>query len=610
MCTLKKRNFNMEWDDLSPIEAPKTSIGRGKSLLQLGSLKEQPRSNNILNFPKNNDSNFDLPPIFPDESSEKHVTITSSGQESQSDTAPSSPLPSRLLLNGVLNRSNSANTLETKPIIHPVAQDSPNPPVDDLFESSQTVFSGRKTRLSLFSSTSDEAFDTSKNEQNKPTSILKKGSLFTQPINTLVDSDKTSGNNDSMAQNIKSEESSTTLSNAEDSLQTNNIPRLQRRNSLLGDLNNIPSDGLMGSAPPPMKKQNSFLSLGNDLSEPFSQPNITDINNHIAQETRPKTPCDAVEHSLLSCIDRVFVSFKRTVNRDVSHSIKASDPINPLTFDNFIHDLVDEVKESIEQKENSTKTDADINSLNNSLINIFEDGFRPIRRLFSDSEQRRIQFRERKKEELQEMDRNIKDVLNTISSFSSKSIQELDKIKERILIKREQRESTNRMNQRKLHSLQMRFNECQSRLGQQDMEFESIERMLRHTESLEREFENSNKQKQDYTQEKIMKEIDAITNSLNQREESEFVDAYSNISKHLTDINLSIQDDITELLKKETLINGNSPFTRNNANHPMKHMSATDRINENRKFRENSKREFEERQKLQDNESIENSLML
>ena len=598
----------MDWDDLSPIEAPKTSIKRGTSLLQLGSLKEQTNNNNILNFSKNTDSNFDLPPIFPDESSEKHVTISASSNESQSETAPSSPRPSRLLLSGVLNRSNSTETIETKQIIHPIIQESPNPQVDDLFESSQTILPPRKTRLNLFSSKSDESFDSSKKDEKEPISILKKGSLFNAPLNKIIESDKSTIENDHNEQNTKifDESSTTTFSSQSESNQILNIPRLQRRNSLLGDLTNHPSESALGSAPAPIRKQNSFLSLGNESSEANSQPFLPEIKT----ENVPKTPCDIVEHSLLSCIDRVFVSFKRTVNRDISHSIKANDPINPITFDNFINDLVDEVKETIEQNDDNNKKELDINSINNNLINIFEDNFRPIRRLFSDSEQRKIQFRDRKKEELQQMDVNIKDILNTISSFSSKSIKELDKIKEKVLIKREERESINRMNQRKIRSLQMRFNEYQNRINQQDLELESIERMLRHTENLEREFENSIKQKHDLTQEKIMKEIDTITNSLMRRDQTEFVDVYSNISKHLTDINLSIQDDLTELLKKETLINPvNSPFTRNISNYPLKFMTASERINENRKFRENSKREFEERQKLQENESFENSFI-
>ena len=562
----------MDWDDLPPIEAPKTALPRRKGFLNFGDsndIKTPPKTAGILK------NDFDFPPINTNEANEKHISITESKSNDNFENKTQNHLPSRLLLSGSLSSDVIQRPQRTE-IIRPILQQTSNPPVDDIFA---------ENGLS-------ESIFPDKPENKQEDSITpRSSSLFNRQNLIQQDSENNKIGNFLSQSDIPQSTSESEFTE----IPKNVPPRLARKSSLLSNIGNREE---MNSAPVP-KLQN------NETSDIFKQESASFFSDR--PEKIIRTPLDNLEKSLCTSFNRSFASFKRSVSREIINSIRPTDNISPLTFDNFINDLVDNVKSVIDSSESVNTINTEL--INNTFTNSLNDGMKPIRRLLAEIEQKQISEREKRKNCLSTMNENLNILYKTVKDMTDSALKELDTLKVQTIIQKENRGVESRINASKIKTLKLRASDYETRAQHQIMELESVEKMMKQTENAAKELENMYKTKQDVYCEKIKKEIQTITGILESNDDTDLCDAFTQMTKRIVEINNTLSTDINEFSNMFTAFDPSKIQFMQRMQAMQCNVSAAETIYEKRRFRELSKREFNERTRvLQENDSFFNSM--
>lgn len=295
-----------------------------------------------------------------------------------------------------------------------------------------------------------------------------------------------------------------------------------------------------------------------------------------------KTPSDYFETSINNSLDRSFSTFKRSVTREISSVFRPNSTVFDVSaFDSFLTGLINEVTNIFEvppsilksevtfgrglnslQYLSNTSSNADnstslsitidsngTNSSNNiesilvkKLTQNFDENAKPIRKMFADAEVRKAQSREKRVDELKNLNVALNELRNAVKTISDATLQELERERYDAAARKDEEQSKFRTLERRARTLKLKRADLDSKLNHQKMEKESMERLLKQMEDSRREWEESTSDSGNSVTQKLQKEIESIRNELN-NDESEKLDS---LMKECTSLMASVRDGLRD----------------------------------------------------------------
>lgn len=346
-----------------------------------------------------------------------------------------------------------------------------------------------------------------------------------------------------------------------DQLDKNPIPQINRPSRLLLARNNqqvAGSTGLLSnilnsmsepqlsqlSAQPTrmlgsIKNELASQSLHNDGSRQQSHNQV--YTNRILQ---PKTPLEFFEYNVGNTIDRSIDNLKRSVIRDVSSAFRYNDSFDPSIIDSFSDSLIKDIEIIVNEQD---YVPSEYENVPRKIISVYEDNLESIRRLFSEAESKNEQYRQNKIDDMQQIHSSLSELVRSVTSVATETLKELDRIRIDVTAQHDQQNMDRSQNERHLRSLKLRRSDLESKLNHQNMELESIERMLKQTESAIKEFEENEHNNTSTLAEKISKEVDGIFQEIDGAATTEFEDACEEVIRKLTEVSDLIREELGEV---------------------------------------------------------------
>ena len=390
--------------------------------------------------------------------------------------------------------------------------------------------------------------------------------------------------------------------------QNSNQPRIIPRNALTPTVN-IPQ----------RSRPEILQPVPQSASNPAVESNLnffnktTPIYYPTTYVSSPRTPADIFEQSLKNTIDRALKNFKRIVSRDLSSSIRSnSSNSDTISIDTFLDSLIDDIKKSVEEQKLEQK---DNSFIAKRFAQTFDDNANIIRHILSENESKIKERREQKINIFQSISNALDDLSSMFDELSKNSLNELNKLRANTSNKLDSLKSSMRISKRNLRSLKLRASEYESRIQQQNIELEAIQRNIKATEQASSELFSQHKAKAENYSQKILKEIDHIHSAIDSDALGTFEDSVESIVAKFNSLNEKLRDDMNVLLTQEQNLMPQLAMMEQQTQPRVvieePKMTMAQRIEKKNRIIEEGKSIIEESLKvIQENEKIQESLLM
>lgn len=274
-------------------------------------------------------------------------------------------------------------------------------------------------------------------------------------------------------------------------------------------------------------------------SEPIRKP------SPVKELPKPSNdPLVRFECNISKQLERSLNNFKRSAIRDTTSYIRYTDAVEQSVFDNFINNLISDISNIGDHKENPHP---DVKTFGSRVGEILDDGIKSLRVIFDDNSRKQQQLKARKIQDYQDLNKTVDKLLTIFGDFSSNVLNEMDKAKISTQRETDEQISKTRALERMLKSMKLRGADYENRLQQQSLELESIERLLKQTEAAEKELSDTNRSNRENITNKIQNEMDKLFEIIDRDDENERLDSQmSELSKKVNDMCESIREDLNQ----------------------------------------------------------------
>ncbi|KAK8893691.1 hypothetical protein M9Y10_022118 [Tritrichomonas musculus] len=304
-----------------------------------------------------------------------------------------------------------------------------------------------------------------------------------------------------------------------------------------------------------------------------------------------KTPGEYFETSINNSLDRSFSTFKRSVTREISSAFRPNSSVFDVSmFDTFLSGLITDVTSIFEVPPSILNNDINytrgLNSLpymtntnidNSTTMNItidnngsasgtssnsgnniesfltrkltqsFEENAKPIRKMFADAEVRKAQNREKRIDELKNLNNALNELRTAVKNISDATLQELERERYDAASRRDEEQAKFRSLERRSRSLKLKRADLDSKLNHQKMEKESMERLLKQMDDARHEWEDPSNDSGNTITQKLQKEIENLHNELNNDDTEKLDSLMKECSSLMMVVRDGLRDEIYEM---------------------------------------------------------------
>jgi hypothetical protein len=260
----------------------------------------------------------------------------------------------------------------------------------------------------------------------------------------------------------------------------------------------------------------------------------------------PLSPTEVFQRSLSTALDQSFDSFKPTVNREVSAAFRSiSAGLEASVYTAFIEGLVGEVSEFFSTPEPLVVSDDPL--VIQKLTLTFDEGARPIRRLFQESETKAAQVREKKFTELGQLSLSVNELKTSVKGIADSAIQEFERERFEAANRRDQEQAKARGIERRARSLKLKRADLDSRLQHQKMEKQSVERLLKQIDDARREWEDAANEPSASMAQRVQKDMESLASELSPEATQAFEWALDDCISLMNAVRDGLRSEICEL---------------------------------------------------------------
>jgi hypothetical protein len=259
---------------------------------------------------------------------------------------------------------------------------------------------------------------------------------------------------------------------------------------------------------------------------------------------------------------RAFESFKRTVSREISNAFHPhSSGLESSVYDKFIDDLVAQLSEIFSR---SPIVVGDDQLLIQKLNAAFDDGAKPIRRLFQESEVRASQGREKKLCELNQLSQSVEELRTSVQGIANATLQEFENERFEAASLRDHEQAKASALERRFRSLRLKRLDLGSRLKHQKIEKESVEQLSKQIDDTRREWEETTSNWTVSTAQRIQKEIELLQSGLGDQAGDGFQQSLEECIALLSAVGDGLRDEMCEMEMAErwAVVRMRSPMRR------------------------------------------------
>ena len=276
------------------------------------------------------------------------------------------------------------------------------------------------------------------------------------------------------------------------------------------------------------------------------EPLVNTQRDNLTEILPRRTPAEYFECSITNSLDRSLNTFKRSVTREISSAFRPnSSSFDVSLFDSFLTGLINDVAGLFEVPQ--TNIAASETSVTKKLSQTFDEGAKPIRKLFIDAEVKASQVRDRRVDELKSLNNALNDLRNAVKGIADATLQELERERFDAATRRDEEQARAREIERKARTLKLKRADLDSKLSHQKIEKESLERLVKQMEDARREWEETPTDIGNNIAQKIQKEIEALRSELTGDSTNKLDGLMQECASMMANVRDGLRDEVCEM---------------------------------------------------------------